>query len=140
MNRKIPANIGLLPPPLVPSGSNSAPIFATAGLDENNRNSTNPRYFIYHHSIAILNVANSSIAYLLNEYSASQEALKIILGVTNVPTYYVTELSTDSNGRPDVTGLDCDGSKSVIIEGKFWANLTHGEIATPYYSLLFNNF
>ena len=73
------------------------------------------------------NVANSSIAYLLNEYSTSQEALKSILNVTNVPTYYVTELSTDSNGRPDVTGLDSDGKKSVIIEGKFWANLTHNQ-------------
>lgn len=73
------------------------------------------------------NVANSSISYLLNEYPASQEALKSILGVSNVPTYYVTELSTDSNGRPDVTGLDDYGGKSVIIEGKFWANLTHNQ-------------
>lgn len=73
------------------------------------------------------NVANSGIAYLLNEYPASQEALKVVLGVENVPTYYVTEMSTDSNGRPDVTGLDVDGSKSVIIEGKFWANLTDNQ-------------
>ena len=73
------------------------------------------------------NVANSSIAYLLNEYSASQEALRSILGVDSVPTYYVTELSTASNGRPDVTGLDVDGGKAVIIEGKFWANLTHNQ-------------
>ena len=73
------------------------------------------------------NVANSSIAYLLNEYSASQEALKRLLGVNNVPTYYVTELSTQSNGRPDVTGLDSYGVKSVIIEGKFWANLTDNQ-------------
>jgi len=73
------------------------------------------------------NVANSCIAYLLNEYPASQEALKVVLGVKNVPTYYVTEMSTDSNGRPDVTGLDVDGSKSVIIEGKFWANLTENQ-------------
>ncbi len=73
------------------------------------------------------NVANSGIAYLLNEYSASQEALKSVLGIDNVPTYYVTEMSTDSNGRPDVTGLDGSGSKSVIIEGKFWANLTDNQ-------------
>ena len=31
------------------------------------------------------------------------------------------------NGRPDVTGLDGDGGKAVIIEGKFWANLTHNQ-------------
>jgi len=72
-------------------------------------------------------VANSSIAYLLNEYSASQEALKNILDVDEVPTYYITELSTKSNGRPDVTGLDKNGHKSIIIEGKFWANLTDNQ-------------
>ena len=73
------------------------------------------------------NVANSSIAYLLNEYSASREALKSILGIDSVPTYYVTELSTTSNGRPDITGLDVYGRKAVIIEGKFWAKLTHNQ-------------
>lgn len=73
------------------------------------------------------NVANSSIAYLLNEYPASQEALKIILDVDEVPTYYVTELSTASNGRPDVTGFDINGGKVIIIEGKFWANLTENQ-------------
>lgn len=70
------------------------------------------------------NVANSSIAYLLNEYPSSQEALSKLLDVDVVPTYYVTELATASNGRPDVTGLDASGGKEIIIEGKFWANLT----------------
>ena len=73
------------------------------------------------------NVANSSIAYLLNEYSASQEALKSILCIDSVPTYYVTESSTVSNGRPDVTGFDSNGKTAIIIEGKFWANLTHNQ-------------
>ena len=70
------------------------------------------------------NVANSSVAYLLNKYPKAQVALQNILDVDNVPTHYITELSTESHGRPDVTGLDVDGNKSVIIEGKFWANLT----------------
>lgn len=70
------------------------------------------------------NVANSSIAYLLNEYPAAREALRNLLAIDEVPAYYKTELSTTSNGRPDVTGLDINGSKTVIIEGKFWANLT----------------
>lgn len=73
------------------------------------------------------NVANSSIAYLLNEYTTVREALKNILGIDEVPTHYITELSTKSNGRPDVTGLDIDGNKAVIIEGKFWANLTKNQ-------------
>ncbi|VAW65113.1 hypothetical protein MNBD_GAMMA08-2505 [hydrothermal vent metagenome] len=73
------------------------------------------------------NVANSSIAYLLNEYPASQTTLKQLIEVEEVPSYYVTELSTESNGRPDITGLDNDGNKVVIIEGKFWANLTENQ-------------
>jgi hypothetical protein len=75
------------------------------------------------------NVANSCIAYLLNEYSNAQKALEIILEMDSVPTYYMTELSTDNNGRPDVTGLDINNNKSVIIEGKFWANLTDNQPA-----------
>lgn len=73
------------------------------------------------------NVANSSIAYLLNKYDSAQNALKIVLDVDEVPTRYVTELSTVSNGRPDITGLDAKGNKSIIIEGKFWANLTENQ-------------
>ena len=73
------------------------------------------------------NVANSSIAYLLNNYTAARIALKKVIRADHIPTYYVTELSTKSNGRPDVTGLDEDGNKTVIIEGKFWANLTSNQ-------------
>ena len=70
------------------------------------------------------NVANSSVAYLLNEYPAAQVALTNIINVKKAPTHYITELSTTANGRPDVSGLGEDGGKIVIIEGKFWANLT----------------
>jgi len=73
------------------------------------------------------NVANSSVSYLLNEYQSARDALANILAVDSVPAYYVTELSTKSNGRPDVTGLDFNGNKTVIIEGKFWANLTENQ-------------
>ena len=73
------------------------------------------------------NVANSSIAYLLNQYDSARQALRNILEIESVPDYYVTELSTDNNGRPDITGLESDGSKSIIIEGKFWANLTSNQ-------------
>ncbi len=75
------------------------------------------------------NVANSSVAYLLNKYQAARNALANILGIDPVPTYYATELATKSNGRPDVTGLDLNGGKVVIIEGKFWANLTENQPA-----------
>lgn len=73
------------------------------------------------------NVANSSISYLLNKYPQAREALKKILSISDVPNYYITELSTQNNGRPDVTGKDTDGNKIVIIEGKFWARLTNNQ-------------
>ena len=75
------------------------------------------------------NVANSSIAYLLNKYLASRMVLKNILQIDETPSYFITELATKSNGRPDITGLDSDGNKQVIIEGKFWANLTDNQPA-----------
>lgn len=75
------------------------------------------------------NVANSSVSYLLNRYPASRAALEKLLSLKQVPSHYVTELSTKSNGRPDVTGLDANGDKVVIIEGKFWANLTDNQPA-----------
>ena len=65
------------------------------------------------------NVANSSIAYLLNEYTSPREALKNILGIDEVPTHYFTELSTKSNGRPDITGFDINNNKIVSLFYKF---------------------
>jgi len=73
------------------------------------------------------NVANSSICYFLNEYSCARDVLKKVIDIKDVPTNFKTELSTKNNGRPDVTGLNENGDKSVIIEGKFWANLTDNQ-------------
>ncbi|NQT92684.1 MAG: hypothetical protein HQ559_07980 [Lentisphaerae bacterium] len=75
------------------------------------------------------NVANSSVCYLLNRYPAARAALEGLLSLKQTPSHYVTEVSTKSNGRPDVTGLDANGNKAVIIEGKFWANLTDNQPA-----------
>ena len=73
------------------------------------------------------NVANSSVAYLLNHYPAARQALMATLKVEKVPTHFQTELSTDKNGRPDISGLDETGNTIIIIEGKFWANLTDNQ-------------
>ncbi|MGI9311692.1 MAG: hypothetical protein ACR2P7_09235 [bacterium] len=73
------------------------------------------------------NVANSSVCYLLNEYTAAYGALKGVLQMDAVPVYYKTEEATRSGGRPDITGKDADGGTKVIIEGKFWANLTENQ-------------
>ena len=37
------------------------------------------------------NVANSSIAYLLNKYEPAREVLRGILSVSDIPSYYVTQ-------------------------------------------------
>jgi len=73
------------------------------------------------------NVANSSVAYLLNKYPAARKVLQEMLHIKTIPTLYITELSTNDNGRPDITGVDNTGDKVVIIEGKFWANLTDNQ-------------
>ena len=62
------------------------------------------------------NVANSSVAYLLNSYSATRKVLVSMVDIDALPEYYITELPTKENGRPDVTGLDKDGNKKIIIE------------------------
>ena len=73
------------------------------------------------------NVANSSIAYLLNNYSAARDALQRVLEVEEVPRRYVAEEQTKELGRPDVVGRDESGDAAIIIEGKFWANLTDNQ-------------
>lgn len=73
------------------------------------------------------NAANSSVAYLLNEYPSALIALRNYLGVNNIPNNYETEVSTKDNGRLDIAGKNSDGKISLIIEGKFWANLTDNQ-------------
>lgn len=74
------------------------------------------------------NVANSSIAYLLNNYSQARSTLLKILELQDIQSIrFVTELGTGENGRPDVTGIGTNGEKIIIIEGKFWANLTSNQ-------------
>jgi len=73
------------------------------------------------------NVANSSIAYMLNKYPSVITALKNITEIDHIPLNYICELSTEENGRPDVVGFDEHGNKKIIIEGKFWANLTDNQ-------------
>ncbi len=72
------------------------------------------------------NVANSSVCYLLNEYPAARQGLANALNMDAIPTHYETEEAAQS-GRPDVTGKDAENNTTVIIEGKFWANLTENQ-------------
>lgn len=73
------------------------------------------------------NVANSSISYLLNKYALVREVLQDILDVSYMPQHFVTELATKNNGRLDITWLNENGEKVIIIEWKFRANLTKNQ-------------
>jgi hypothetical protein len=73
------------------------------------------------------NVANSSLSHLLNRYAAARDGLKQMLELDVVPNHYVTEMSATSHGRPDISALDANNHKAIIIEGKFWANLTDNQ-------------
>jgi len=84
------------------------------------------------------NAANSSIAYLLNEYPAALIALQNYLSIKEIPNNFETELATSENGRLDIAGRNQEGKISLIIEGKFWANLTDNQ-PTGYLSELDNN-
>ena len=73
------------------------------------------------------NVANSSVAYLLNKYPSVRMALKRRLDINQIPNYFETEVSANKNGRFDIAGKDYYGKISFVIEGKFWANLTENQ-------------
>ena len=73
------------------------------------------------------NVANSSVCYLLNAYPSARTALGRVIGRKDVPSRYLAEMGAGENGRPDVTGVNECGENQVIIEGKFWANLTSNQ-------------
>ncbi len=75
------------------------------------------------------NIAVEALGYILNKSSKCREALDDVVrsGVKNVnPVDKVrTQASRFQDGtRPDLVGLDENGAERVLIEAKFWADLT----------------
>ncbi len=74
------------------------------------------------------NIAVEALGYVLNKYSGSREGLDDVVrsGVRNVkPVVEVrTQASALDGTRPDLVGVDEDGAERVLIEAKFWADLT----------------
>ena len=74
------------------------------------------------------NVAVEALGYVLNKYAGSREGLDDVVrsGVRNVKP--VVKVRTQASGldgtRPDLVGVDEDGAERVLIEAKFWAELT----------------
>lgn len=74
------------------------------------------------------NIAVEALGYILNKYAGSREGLDDVVrsGVRNVnPVVKVNTQVTALDGtRPDLVGLDEGGAERVLIEAKFWAELT----------------
>jgi len=84
------------------------------------------------------NVANASIAYLLNNYKTARNGFSELFGISNLPQHFAVELAAKDSGRPDVTGIDENGNSVLIIEGKFWANLTSNQ-PNNYFNVIDSN-
>ena len=73
-------------------------------------------------------IAVEALGYILNKSAASREALDDVVrtGVRNVnPVATVrTQAIGPGRSRPDVVGVDEEGVERVLIEAKFWADLT----------------
>ena len=74
------------------------------------------------------NIAVEALGYILNKYAGSREGLDDVVrsGVRNVnPVVKVSTQVTALDGtRPDLVGVDEGGAERVLIEAKFWAELT----------------
>ena len=74
------------------------------------------------------NIAVEALGYILNKYAGSREALDDVVrsGVRNVNA--VVRIRTQASGldgtRPDLVGVDEGDAERVLIEAKFWAELT----------------
>ena len=88
------------------AGSSQEELFATRGL------------------AYLLKTASCNTALLgeMNKYADQHEHPFI----TNVQCRWVEEDGNQGNGRPYVTGYS-DGKKRIIIEGKFWSDLTSNQ-------------
>ena len=74
------------------------------------------------------NIAVEALGYVLNKYAGTREGLDDVVrsGVRDVkPIVKVcTQVSKQDGTRPDLVGIDEDGAERVLIEAKFWAELT----------------
>ncbi len=73
-------------------------------------------------------IAVEALGYILSKYPSSREGLDDIVrsGVANVkPVAQVrTQVSGRDGTRPDLVGLDEGETERVLVEAKFWADLT----------------
>ena len=77
------------------------------------------------------NIAVEALGHILSKSPAAVLALEDVLknggaeigGIDRVQT----QLSDEKGSRPDLAGLDANGTKRLLIEAKFWAGLTKNQ-------------
>ena len=76
----------------------------------------------------IEDIAVEALGYILNHSTAARRALDSVVGFGAENVKPVCEVKTqvifDDWSRVDLVGIDEDGAKHVLIEAKFWADLT----------------
>ena len=76
-------------------------------------------------------VAVESLGHVLTESAAAREALRLMLSLGGVEVGALGKVRTQPSGergeRPDLSVEDAHGTERVLIEAKFWAELTDNQ-------------
>lgn len=74
------------------------------------------------------NLASEALTYTLTESAVAREAVKDLLAHSGMPVdgdlFYQSQVGGNDQAQPDIVGRDAQGQQRLIIEAKFWANLT----------------
>lgn len=76
------------------------------------------------------NVANECLCFILNQDPMAVQKLCSAISKSEMASdicEFRSELSTEQNGRPDISAIGKSGDIPFIIEGKFWASLTENQ-------------
>ena len=80
------------------------------------------------------NIATESLLYILKEHPASRDALATLLEHSGLPKFadltYRSQVYGDQGEIPDLVGFASSGEESLVIEAKFWAQLTDNQPET----------
>ena len=74
-----------------------------------------------------------ALAYLLRSNDSVAQAFVALLGPTGLPAFSPVDIQTEKRaggGRPDLTVRDPDNRIRILVENKFWADLTDAQPVT----------
>jgi hypothetical protein len=77
------------------------------------------------------NVATEALLFILDQHTPAEVALRTLLasrGLPELPALHMTSQAVGKDGSiPDLVGKDMEGRSRLIIEAKFWADLTENQ-------------